>query len=298
MDLKLTEQIASDFCRTQGWGLPTFIAAGNSAAVFNVEHPKQGPVAIKIYDPSFFSGDNALIEEKRIRLQENLRAHGNEYLIEILEVGKIIEANTWYLMMELCPWRTLEDQLSRVPDSSVEELLRQLVSAVQFLEDKGLVHRDIKPANIAINDDFTKVKLLDLGVMRHISPSEGNGTDGDEKKRFIATAQYSSPEYLTREELAGDAGFQALNVYQIGAVLHDLIMKKAIFAEEAATLNKYILYKAITTKRPLLVNPNLPTRLIVLCKTALEKNPTARTNGVTLKDLAAPIDTSDAYAND
>lgn len=294
MDIALTEQIAKDLCRSKGWDTPAFIAAGNSAAVFKAKHPEHGPIALKIYDPSFFAGDNALIEENRIRLQEKLRSHGNEYLIDVLEVGKITEANTWFLMMELCPWKTLEDQIEFIPDSNVGELLRQLVNVVQFLEDNGLVHRDIKPANIAISDDFVKLKLLDLGVMRHISPTEGNGTDRDEKRRFIATAQYSSPEYLTREELPGDIGFRALNIYQIGAVLHDLIMKTAIFAEEAATLNKYILYKAITTKRPLLVNPNLPARLIVLCKTALDKNPTARVNGVTLRDLATPIDTSDA----
>jgi hypothetical protein len=57
--------------------------------------------------------------------------------------------------------------------------------------------------------------------MRRISPDEGNGTDFQEKTRFIATAQYSPPEYLTREEAKGEVGFRALNVYQVGAVLHE-----------------------------------------------------------------------------
>jgi hypothetical protein len=99
MDIKLTEQIAKDLCRHKRWEAPTFIAAGNSAAVFETKHPKLGAVALKIYDPSFFSGDNALIEEKRIRLQEKLRSHGNEYLIDVLEIGEIAEASTWFASM-------------------------------------------------------------------------------------------------------------------------------------------------------------------------------------------------------
>ena len=138
MDLDLTKRIAFKLCQSNtSWGEPTFIAAGNSAAVFDFEHPTYGPVALKIYDPAFFVGENALIEEKRIRLQEKLRSHGNPHLIEVLGVGQIAEAGTWFLLMELCPWKTLEDRLNGVPDGAVESLLHQLVDAVQFLERKG-----------------------------------------------------------------------------------------------------------------------------------------------------------------
>jgi len=76
-------------------------------------------------------------------------------------------------------------------------------------------------------------------------------------------------------------------------VLHDLIMRTPIFMEEANTRNKYILYKAITTKRPLVVNPNLPPRLVSLCKAALLKDPETRIQAVSLGQLAAKSDTTD-----
>jgi len=293
MDQNLTQNIAGRLCGVRGWHDLSYIDAGNSGAVFRVVHPEYGPVALKIYDPAYFKGDNALIEEKRVRLQEQLRAHGNPYLIDIFEVGEISEDATWYLLMELCPWPNLEKSLGSVRDDQVEELLRQLVAGVLFLQELGLVHRDIKPANIVIDPTFKNLKLLDLGVLRRIEHTEGNGTDQTETKRFVATAQYSSPEYLTREELPGAKGFEALNIYQVGAVLHDLIMKAPIFKEEADTQNKYILYKAITTKLPLVVNPNLPPRLISLCKAALSKEPGIRVEAVSLVQLAAKNDTTD-----
>jgi len=135
------------------------------------------------------------------------------------------------------------------------------------------VHRDIKPANIVVDPTISKLKLLDLGVLRLIEHTEGNGTDQAETKRFVATAQYSSPEYLTREELPGAKGFEALNVYQVGAVLHDLIMKAPIFKQEADTQNKYILYKAIITKLPLVVNPNLHRGSFLYAKLRFQKTP-------------------------
>jgi eukaryotic-like serine/threonine-protein kinase len=291
MDLELTKRVARKLCEEHNWQNLEFIDAGNSGAVFRIDHPKHGSSALKIYDPAFFKGGNALIEEKRIKLQEQLRSHGNPHLIDILEVGAIAEENTWYLLMELCSWPNLEKCLPSVRDDQVEDLLRQLVDAVEFLQRKGLVHRDIKPANIVVHPTFSHLKLLDLGVLRRIEHTEGNGTDQAETKRFVATTQYSSPEYLTRDELPGAEGFEALNVYQVGAVLHDLIMKSPIFREEAETQNKYILYKAVTSKHPLVVNPNLPPRLISLCKAALSKHPKDRIKGVSLAQLASRSDT-------
>jgi serine/threonine protein kinase len=295
MDLERTKAIAEEIKRRHpDWGQMTFIRAGNSGAVFRLEEPRHGPVALKVYDPAFFSGPNALIEAQRVKLQEALRSHGNKHLIDVIEAVEIPDLSTWYILMELCPWETLDVLLTQVPDDQVQSLLSQLVDAVLFLDSRHLVHRDIKPANIAVSPEFSDLKLLDLGVLRRIGPEEGNGTDAQEKTRFIATAQYSPPEYLTREEAGGESGFGALNIYQVGAVLHDLIMRKPIFAEEAATLNRYILYKAITTKRPLIVNPKLPARLITLCKASLEKSPHERLAKVKLEDFRQELDSIEA----
>jgi serine/threonine protein kinase len=293
LDLARTTDIATQLCAKLGWEGPEYIDHGNSAAVYRVVHPEYGRAALKVYDPVFFEGENALIESNRVALQEELKGHGHPNLIEILETAEVSEFGTWYLLMEFCPWASLEKRLADVPDDRIHHLLKQLTEAVRFLETKGLVHRDIKPANIVVSPDFDSLKLLDLGVLRKIAPEEGSGTDSDEKKRFIATAQYSPPEYLTREELPGAKGFTAINVYQIGAVLHDLIMKDQLFREDADTQNKYILYKAVTGKKPRIANPNVSVRLIGLCAQALDKDPARRVANVKLEDFLADADDSE-----
>lgn len=82
MNRDLAEEIARRLCEAQGWPELSYIDAGNSGTVFRIVHPKYGPVALKIYDPSFFTGDNALIEQNRVKLQEQLRSHGNPYLVD------------------------------------------------------------------------------------------------------------------------------------------------------------------------------------------------------------------------
>lgn len=290
MDLNKLNDIAARLCRKKGWAAPRYIDNGASAAVYETAM-KDGRAALKVYDPSFFEGDNALIEVARIRLQQQLRNHGCENLIEVVAADEIPEDKTWYLLMEFCPWPSLEKQLSSVPDDKVHDLIKQLVSAVRFLEAHELVHRDIKPANIVVSDNFSQLKLLDFGVLRKVAFDEGSGTDGH---KFIATAQYSPPEYLVREETPGEVGFNAINVYQVGAVLHDLITKTALFAEEKATKNKFILYKAVTQKTPRIVTETISPRLIALCLASLDKDPQSRVASVTLEDFLTDDDDLDA----
>src|SRR6266850_2238780 len=115
MDLHRTTEIAKAVCSAKtDWSDPTFIRAGNSAAVFRVNHKLHGRVALKVYDPAFFIGENALIEARRIKLQDELSSHGNANLIEVLEVGELQEYGTWYILMEYCPWPMLDECLSQI----------------------------------------------------------------------------------------------------------------------------------------------------------------------------------------
>lgn len=243
------EALAKAFLeKTDGGKVLERCGNGGSAAVFKVERPA-GVTALKVYDPRFFANGSGDAELRRLSLQKSLIGHDCKSLVDLYVVEEALD--TAFVEMEFLPWPDLKDVLSAVPDGKVQLLIQQLVVAARFLEGFEIVHRDIKPENIKVSPDYSHLKLLDLGVARELERSDeeaGDATDYGVKRPFLATAQYSSPEYLFRLEPPSPKLWKALTLYQVGAVLHDLIRKQAIFYDEIQLNNKYLVAHAVLRK--------------------------------------------------
>ncbi|MDH5180538.1 MAG: protein kinase [Gammaproteobacteria bacterium] len=232
------------------YGLPEYLDAGGSAAVFRVPHGDDFRV-FKVFNPALFNGEEIAADRRRLDVQRRLIGHNCPTLVQTY---RIEETNGTAIMeMEYIPWPQLKSLIPYIPDESIVSLITQLVTAVKYLEELNIVHRDIKPENIHVTDDFTKLKLLDLGVVREFDEyhvDEAAISDHGNKRPFLATAQYSSPEYLFRLDEPTEQLWKGLNFYQIGAVLHDLIMKKPIFHHEMELHNRWLVAKAVLVKTP------------------------------------------------
>jgi serine/threonine-protein kinase len=238
-----------------------FLAAGGSAAVFRGINGEEKR-AFKVFDPRFISAEEGSKEQERLGLQRRLIAHECDHLVQTFSIENFDD--TAVIEMEYVEWPRLKEVLKRVPDASVEVLIRQLVSAVLYLETHGIVHRDIKPENIHVSECWGKLKLLDLGVVREFDPGPGSAdTDQGAQRPFLATAQYSSPEYLFRLDEPSRELWQGLNIYQVGAVLHDLIMKEPLFRAEIEAENRWLVAKAVLLNSPNFKDGN-PGRLAYL----------------------------------
>jgi hypothetical protein len=206
--------------------------------------------ALKVYDAKFLNSEGAPAERHRLDLQRRLIGHHCDSMVDTLAVEE--ELGTCFLTMEFFPGEELKKVIGKVPDAAVASLAGQMVEAVRFLESYGLVHRDIKPENILVSADFKQLKLLDLGVVREISNEEErvDATDQGQRRPFIATAQYSSPEYLFRLQSPSPELWKALTLYQVGGVLHDLVCKRSLFETSVAADNKYALAMAVMREAP------------------------------------------------
>lgn len=227
-----------------------FCAAGGSAAVFKAVCDGT-PRALKVFDPRFFSGLSGDPERRRLSVQKRLIGHKCATLVQTYRVEEA--EGTAFVEMEFIEWPQLSKKLAEVPDEAIVPLISQLVEAVQFLDSLNIVHRDIKPENIHVSPDFRQLKLLDLGVARDFDSSDtcdASETDHDNKRPFLATAQYSSPEYLFRLDEPTVRLWRGLNIYQVGAVLHDMIQKEPLFQYEMSKGNRWLVARAVLTKQP------------------------------------------------
>ena len=215
---------AKAFCddSQDGWELIDEIGSGNSASVYKLMSDDR-VAALKIYDPRFFEGDKAVVEKRRVLDQMSLKGHEHPNLIDFFRAGEI--GSTYFLLMEYLPWKSLDQRLETIERTEIAGIISKIAAAAEYLEERNFVHRDIKPENILISDDDRKIKLLDLGVMRPISTESSGGTDHGYALPFVATAQYSSPAYLFRDGEPTEDMWKALTFYQLGAVLHDLLMQ-------------------------------------------------------------------------
>jgi tetratricopeptide (TPR) repeat protein len=94
------------------------------------------------------------------------------------------------------------------------ELFLQVLDAVQYAHDQGVLHRDIKPSNVMVNE-AGQVRLLDFGVARMLERSDTRLTQVYGR---ALTPEYASPEQLAEAELG-----PASDVYSLGRLLSELL---------------------------------------------------------------------------
>ena len=123
---------------------------------------------------------------------EILRSLDHPNIVRVFEFFE--DAKRIFIVMELCRGGELFAQLikrSRFDESQAAYILKQVLSAVNYLHNRGIIHRDLKPENILLEEDNGElnVKLVDFGT----------ATFYNRKKRLtgkMGTAYYVAPEVL------------------------------------------------------------------------------------------------------
>ena len=95
---------------------------------------------------------------------------------------------------------------------------------------KGIVHRDVKPENILLTADG-RAKVGDFGIA-HVPPTAGGATVGGLTQTGFqpGTLVYMSPEQIRGEAVDGRS-----DVYQVGAMLHEMLTGRHYLDIEALT---------------------------------------------------------------
>jgi serine/threonine protein kinase len=246
-----------------------FINNGKSAAVFKAE---KGSVffALKIFDNEIIEIFGHEIQTKRIEQEIALKNHTINNLVKIYDGGNTTVGTQiyYFIVMEFINGLNLKDYLQSktcTQDFILNILNKLSITTEQLLNQKQIAHRDIKPENIMVKEDGDII-LMDLGVLKLVGVK--SFTD-EEETSFIGTLRYAPPEFLLRKEEDSIEGWRAVNIYQIGATLHDLIMGKELFSDKTPYTNLVI---AIKDDMPKISNDSLSFELQQLTRDMLTKD--------------------------
>jgi serine/threonine protein kinase/tetratricopeptide (TPR) repeat protein len=183
------------------------LGAGGMGAVFRGRHRELGHmVAIKVlpYD----AGASAM-RQARFKREASLAANlSHPNIVPVVEFDAKDELA--YLIMPLVRGQTLQDLMrarGRLSLREIRQVLTQMLQALHFAHQRGIVHRDVKPSNILLEEESGRALLTDFGVA-HVQRSDDLLTSPG---AAIGTPDYMAPEQRHNvEQVDGRADLYSL----------------------------------------------------------------------------------------
>lgn len=139
-------------------------------------------------------------------------------------------------------------------------IVKNILSGLMALHDKGYIHRDLDPSNIMITTD-RKVKIIDFGIAKRLDNLNTQDQQLTSTGQFIGKAAYAAPELVLGDVHNQD---KTTDIYAVGIMLFQFITGTLPFEGTMAELIK----KQLNEKIPLKLIPYKAVRNIVAKATA------------------------------
>ena len=152
-------------------------------------------------------------------------------ILQSLEHENIIKIHEWFVTdSEICVITEFAEKgelfkiiknkrknYGTLTEYEVSQIAKQLISALQFLNEKRIIHRDIKPQNILLSSNNI-IKLCDFGFARALS-----------KESVMATSIKGTPLYMAPELVQEKPYNHNVDLWSLGIILYELYYGKPPF---------------------------------------------------------------------
>ena len=220
------------------YDLTRVLGKGAMGIVYEGMDPKlHRKVAIKTILKGHMDDDDAA-KEYSMRFMREAQAVArlnHPHIVQVYDFGE--EAAVAYIVMEFIKGKELKSFFDANERFELKETVRimcELLDALEFAHEGGIVHRDIKPANVML-DGQARVKLADFGVARVTD-------DRSAAEKTQAGTMVGTPAYMSPEQITGGNIDRRTDVFSAGIILYQFLTGEKPFTGSGAwTIAKKII---------------------------------------------------------
>jgi eukaryotic-like serine/threonine-protein kinase len=204
------------------------ISAGGMGAVYEVVHLEtRRRRALKVMLPSALADDDM---RQRFRREASVTATvESEHIVEVFDAGVDAESESPFLVMELLRGEDIGARMrdgGRMQPAEVLDVFSQIARGLDKTHAAGIVHRDLKPENVFLTkreDGTLRVKILDFGIAKLVSRTQGKST------RSLGTPLFMAPEQVSG--VSSDIG-PAADLYALAQLTFAVLVGRPYFFPE------------------------------------------------------------------
>jgi eukaryotic-like serine/threonine-protein kinase len=222
-------------------------------------------VAIKTVRKDLVDPDLAV--QVMARFKNEAKAAGrlmHPNIVSVYEYGED-DANA-FIAMEYVDGTGLREYLNRKASfdlGQIVAIVSQVLEALDFAHERGVVHRDVKPANLILTASGA-VKVADFGIARIDTSNLTN-----------AGMVMGTPSYMSPEQCQGKDIDRRSDLFSTGVVLYELLTGEKPFGGSIEAIAFKICYEDHRPPSEIAKLPVTPA-LDAIVATALAKSPEAR----------------------
>ncbi|MCX7199710.1 MAG: protein kinase [Proteobacteria bacterium] len=243
------------------------LGRGGMGTVYSAFDPTiQRPVAIKALIKRALEPDQAMgILERFKREAQAAGRLMHPSIVQVYDYGESQEVA--FIAMELVSGKTLHQRLlerRRYDLKQVGSIVEQLLTALEYAHQNGVIHQDIKPANILLTNDG-RIKVTDFGIA-HVEST----------RMVVNNEPLGTPHFMAPELINGGTATPSSDVYSAGTVAYELLTGQRAFSGTTAFVMRQVVDPDVRVAPPSVIDPRIAAELDAAVLKALSKQPAER----------------------
>jgi serine/threonine protein kinase len=225
------------------YNIKNTLGQGGMAEVFLAEDLRfHSNVAVKILNKELTHNSN--ISQRFIAEARNLFRLSHPNIVRVVDLIDTPDLKAF--VMDFIEGESLKAVIERgnISKENLNLWLNQMLDALGYCHQNGLIHRDIKPSNFMV-DKHCNIKLLDFGIAKNLN--NGGEYTQTGTSQMLGTPIYMSPEQVLETKTVNERS----DIYSLGVVLWQMLAGKKPY--DSNTLSTFqIQSKIVNEPLPLL----------------------------------------------